>query len=196
MVKIIGRADSINIYLDKNADFDTLVNSFKQKIMDAKDFFADSRISVSLKDRVLSEQEEKILLDILEKTAKVDILFAENDAFSLINKKQPTDNDNKVIFHKGGLRSGQSVRFAGSIIILGDANPGSEIIADGNVIVLGFAKGMIHAGASGDDNAFVYALSLQPTQLRISNIISYSLGENKQPVYVYLQDGKLIKANL
>ena len=196
MVKIIGRADGINIYLDKNADFDILVNSFKQKITDAKGFFADSRISVSLKDRSLSEQEEKILLDILEKTAKVNITFAENDAFSLINKAKPIDNDNKVIFHKGGLRSGQSVRFAGSIVILGDANPGSEIIADGNVIVLGFAKGMIHAGASGDDDAFVYALSLQPTQLRISNIISYSFGENKQPVYVYLQDGKLIKANL
>ena len=194
MVKIIGRADGINIYLDKTADFDTLRDAFRQKIIDAKGFFADSNISVSLKDRVLSEQEEKVLLDILEKTAKVNIIFAENDAFSLINKNKPPTNG--VIFHKGGLRSGQSIRFAGSVIVLGDANPGSEIIADGNIIVLGFVKGMVHAGASGDETAFVYALSLQPTQLRISNIISYSFGEHKQPVYVYLQDGKLVKANL
>ena len=194
LVKIIGRADGINIYLDKDADFDTLRDAFKQKITDAKGFFANSNIAVSLKDRELSEQEEKILLDILEKTAKVNILFAENDTFFLANRKQA--DDNKAIFHKGGLRNGQSVRFAGSVIILGDANPGSEIIADGNVVVLGACKGMVHAGASGDETAFVYALSLQPTQLRISNIMSYAIGENKNPVYVYLQDGKLIKANL
>ena len=194
LVKIMGRADGISIYLDKDADFNILLDSFKQKIKDAKDFFADSSITINLKDRSLSEQEERVLLDILEKTAKVNIIFAKNDDF-LIDKKK-SDNDNKVIFHKGGLRNGQSVRFAGSIVILGDANPGSEIIADGNIIVLGTVKGMVHAGANGDENAFVYALSLQPTQLRISNIISYSSGKNKNPVYVYLQDGKLIKSNL
>ena len=194
LVKIMGRAEGINIYLDKDADFDILLDSFKQKIIDAKDFFANSSITVTLKDRNLSEQEEMLLIDILEKTAKANIIFTENNDFS-INKKKSADSD-KVIFHKGGLRNGQSVRFAGSVVLIGDSNPGSEIIADGNIIVLGTIKGTVHAGASGDENAFVYALSLQHSQLRISNIISYSLGNNKNPVYVYLQDGKLIKSNL
>jgi septum site-determining protein MinC len=70
------------------------------------------------------------------------------------------------------MRSGKSVEFSGNVIVLGDVNPGSEIIAGGNVIVIGKLLGFVHAGAYGDDGAFIVANYLAPTQIRISRFIS------------------------
>ncbi len=70
------------------------------------------------------------------------------------------------------LRSGQSIRHSGPVIIIGDVNPGAEVVAGGDVIVWGHLRGMVHAGALGDDEAIVCALHLVPTQLRIGSHIA------------------------
>jgi septum site-determining protein MinC len=70
------------------------------------------------------------------------------------------------------LRSGQSIRHPGPVIILGDVNPGAEVVAGGDVIVWGHLRGLVHAGAWGDDEAIVCALHLAPTQLRIGSQIA------------------------
>lgn len=70
------------------------------------------------------------------------------------------------------LRSGFSLQHAGHVIVIGDINPGAEIIAAGDVVVWGHLRGMVHAGAEGDDNAVVCALDLSPTQLRIAGQIA------------------------
>jgi len=112
---------------------------------------------------------------------------------------QPTmpHTETNTAYYQISLRSGQSIRFKGSVVVLGDANPGSEIIADGNVIVLGALKGMAHAGAAGDASCFVSALALLPTQLRISNIITYvpqparGKKEVPKPSIAYVKDGQV-----
>lgn len=70
------------------------------------------------------------------------------------------------------LRSGQRVKFDGNVVVLGDVNPGAEIIASGSVVVLGALRGVVHAGASGDELATVVALTLLPTQIRIASCIT------------------------
>ena len=74
------------------------------------------------------------------------------------------------------LRSGQTVRHTGHIVVIGDVNPGAEIIAGGDVVVWGRLRGTVHAGAGGDDDAVVCALVLAPTQLRIGSHIARSPG--------------------
>jgi len=70
------------------------------------------------------------------------------------------------------LRSGNSVRFEGDVIVYGDVNPGAVVQATGNIVVLGSLKGVAHAGAGGDEDAFIMALALRPTQLRIARKIA------------------------
>ncbi|MCL1874422.1 MAG: septum site-determining protein MinC [Clostridiales bacterium] len=70
------------------------------------------------------------------------------------------------------LRSGQNVNYDGNVVVLGDVNPGAEIVASGHVVVMGSLRGLVHAGATGEDSATVTALSLNPTQLRISSHIT------------------------
>lgn len=80
--------------------------------------------------------------------------------------------DDNTILVRRTLRSGQKINFNGNVVILGDVNPGAEVMASGHVIVLGALRGMVHAGAAGDEQAVVVAFRLQPTQLRIANHIT------------------------
>lgn len=77
-----------------------------------------------------------------------------------------------AIFVQRTLRSGFKVSHHGHVIVLGDVNPGSEVIAGGNVIVWGRLRGVVHAGVEGDESAVVCALEMEPTQLRIAGQVT------------------------
>lgn len=72
------------------------------------------------------------------------------------------------------LRSGNHIRHHGHVVVLGDVNPGAEIVAGGNVVIWGRLKGLVHAGAAGDESAVICALEMAPTQLRIAGHIALS----------------------
>ncbi len=92
------------------------------------------------------------------------------------------------------LRSGNSIRHPGHVTVLGDVNPGAEIIAGGNVIVWGRMRGVVHAGATGNEEAMVCALDLSPTQLRIAGQISISPSRKgkPRPECARIRDGQLV----
>ncbi len=101
--------------------------------------------------------------------------------------------DENTILVQRTLRSGQSIRYNGNVVVLGDINPGAEISATGNVIVMGALRGVVHAGAGGDEKAVVLAFRLQPTQLRISNHITRPPDnenlDSDQPEMARIRDG-------
>jgi septum site-determining protein MinC len=72
------------------------------------------------------------------------------------------------------LRSGQSLRHPGHVVVIGDVNPGAEVVAGGDILVWGRVRGVVHAGALGDERAVICALDLAPTQLRIAGHIARS----------------------
>lgn len=80
---------------------------------------------------------------------------------------------------KRTVRSGQTIKHAGDVVVLGDVNPGAEIIAEGDIVVWGKLRGLVHAGAGGDANATVGALTLTPTQLRIGTLIARAPEEQR-----------------
>ncbi len=92
------------------------------------------------------------------------------------------------------LRSGHHIQHAGHVVVLGDVNPGAEIIAGGHVIVWGRLRGVVHAGASGDEEAVVCALDLSPTQLRIAGHIALSPEESgaPRPEVARLREGQIV----
>lgn len=70
------------------------------------------------------------------------------------------------------LRSGADIRHNGSVIILGDLNPGSSVVADGDILVWGRLRGLAHAGAKGNGRCLIMALQMEPTQLRIADFVA------------------------
>jgi septum site-determining protein MinC len=99
-----------------------------------------------------------------------------------------------AIFIRRTLRSGFKVAFQGHVIVLGDVNPGAEIIATGSVVVWGRLRGTVHAGAEGDQAAVVCALDLSPTQLRIASKITTTPQEQveSKPEIASIVDGQII----
>jgi septum site-determining protein MinC len=70
------------------------------------------------------------------------------------------------------LRSGQAIHYGGHVTLIGDVNPGAEIVAGGDIIVWGRLRGIAHAGAMGNDRAIICALELAPSQIRIGSHIA------------------------
>jgi septum site-determining protein MinC len=75
---------------------------------------------------------------------------------------------------KGPLRSGQRIYAEDNLVVFGDVNPGAELIAGGDIMVMGVLRGVAHAGVPDNIAAIIAALSLKPTQLRIGHFISRS----------------------
>lgn len=95
------------------------------------------------------------------------------------------------------LRSGNSIQHSGPVVVIGDVNPGAEIVSAGDVVVWGRLRGMVHAGADGDENAIVCALDLSPTQLRIAGKIALTPKRRgkPQPEIARLQEGQVVAEN-
>lgn len=107
--------------------------------------------------------------------------------------KAEASQDQAVLVHRT-LRSGSSLKHPGHVIVIGDVNPGAEIIAGGDVVVWGRLSGVVHAGAQGNEAAVVCALDLTPTQLRIAGHIAIPPKRRgkPQPEMARLTDGQVM----
>lgn len=77
-----------------------------------------------------------------------------------------------LLIHQGTLRSGDHLQSDGSVLLLGDLNPGARISAGAHVLVWGKLRGVAHAGRNGDRDARIVALQLRPLQLRIADAVA------------------------
>ncbi len=81
------------------------------------------------------------------------------------------------------VRSGAEIRHPGTVILLGDLNPGGIVSADGDIIIWGRLRGIAHAGAGGNVSCLIMALQMEPTQLRIANAVARA--PEKLPMQFY-----------
>lgn len=70
------------------------------------------------------------------------------------------------------VRSGAEIRHSGTVVILGDLNPGGIVVANGDIMIWGRLRGIAHAGASGNSQCMIMALQMDPTQLRIAKYVA------------------------
>ncbi len=88
-----------------------------------------------------------------------------------------THHRSDVLMLRGRVRSGQNIEAKKHLIITGDVNPGAQIIAGGDVLVMGRLLGQVHAGRPDDDAAIVLALDFRPTQVKIGEHVAEGLGD-------------------
>lgn len=96
--------------------------------------------------------------------------------------------------HRGTLRSGDHLQVAGSVLLLGDVNPGARISAGGSVLVWGRLRGVAHAGCGGDNSAMITALQLRPLQLRIAKAVAR--GPQDTPPAGFTETAKLVGSSI
>jgi len=99
-------------------------------------------------------------------------------------------SEETALFLNRTLRSGTRIEFPGHIVILGDVNPGAEIVAEGSVIIWGKARGMVHAGCNANLAAVICGLDLSAAQLRIAGLVSEASKQEGSPRPEIVQIGK------
>jgi septum site-determining protein MinC len=101
-----------------------------------------------------------------------------------------------TLYQTTTLRGGQVLHHSGNIVVVGDVNPGAELIATGDIVVFGRLAGIAHAGAQGDETARIYALDLAPTQLRIATFIAADERAKRRsgprPEAALARDGRIV----
>ena len=94
----------------------------------------------------------------------------ETDEDILAQKNEPESLP--TLYLRKTIRSGQSISSDGNIVVVGDVNPGAEVIAKGDITVWGILGGIAHAGSDGNNYARIRALKLNPVQIRIGEIFA------------------------
>lgn len=124
--------------------------------------------------KIDSSFEEHEVTETVEKTdeGKYVLLDTEGITPEGVELIKSNTSDLPTLYLTQTLRSGQTVSYEGNIFIVGDAHPGSEVIATGDITVWGILGGIVHAGSKGNTDAKVRALKLNPIQLRIANLYS------------------------
>ncbi|MGA8534386.1 MAG: septum site-determining protein MinC [Candidatus Tumulicola sp.] len=100
-----------------------------------------------------------------------------------------------TLYHAGTLRGGQTLQHVGHVVVVGDVNPGAELVASGDVVVFGRLAGVAHAGARGDESARVHAVDLDATQLRIATFIASESDDRARagrPEVALVRDARIV----
>ncbi|HSH36015.1 septum site-determining protein MinC [Schnuerera sp.] len=181
LVNFRGIKEGIYICI-KEGEFQQIKRELEKKLVESIDFFGGANL-LGIKGENITEDEIDELLEMIRTKFKLHI--SEDGLPSHLDEKPYKGiYEGMTKFINSTIRSGQVIEYDGNIVIIGDVNPGALIKAKGNIIILGTLRGVAHAGIDGNYKAIVAAYDLQPTQLRIANIIG------RQP------DGDIITSGL
>lgn len=184
----------IVVILDNQLSYNELLKDITVKFRESSKFFKDATMAITFEGRRLSDEEEREILDIISENTNLNVICIDQDKIreqyfkKTLDEKLNEISSNEGQFYKGTLRSGQVLESETSIIVLGDVNPGAKVISKGNVVVLGALKGTVYAGGAGNSASFVVALSMEPMQIRIGDIIARS---SDKPAKNLKQDPKI-----
>lgn len=170
------------IYMNKFKDFDDMLEALIEKLSKGKKFYRGATFKITTDLKYISSKDLNRLKDVLfEEFLIKDCIFEDRE--EKVSKVFSGIYEGRTKFIRKTIRGGQTINYSGNIVIIGDVNPGAEIYAAGNVIVLGTLKGHVHAGFGGNEKALIAAFNLQPEILQIANIMTRSPEDGLKPKY-------------
>jgi septum site-determining protein MinC len=195
-------------------NWQSVTKALLAQIDDRPDFFKGAKIAVDVGERAIHAAEMGLLRDKLSERgvslfaviSKSTLTEAVAETLGLSTHKSLLkdrgenvrnaiiDGEKAVLLQKT-LRSGTSVKYPGHVIIDGDVNPGSEIVAGGSIYIWGKLRGTAAAGVDGSENAVICALDFNPAGMRIANIVKegqiIKLKIKKNPQKAFIHNGTI-----
>lgn len=195
-----GTSEGLNLILRQDAPFSDILEEAQKKFSKLKEMARGSKVNqILVRGRTLCAAEQAALLGLV-----IDALGGET-AVEFCGPEvrivgTSSEEGAKSVFYMGTVRSGTRITSDSDLVIIGDANPGSELCAAGNIAVYGSLRGIVHAGMRGNREAVIAALSLNPTQIRIADIITRppdgAADLGVEPEIAYIKDGNIYVENL
>ncbi len=192
--------------LDPGLPFDELCAAVAEKFRTSGNFFKNAKLALTFRGRVLTQEQESRLIEAIVQNSQIQIICVvdeDKDTEEYYRKavthalEKQTESEGQ--FYRGTLRSGQVLESDVSVVIIGDVNPGAQVVSRGNIVILGCCMGNIYAGASGNRSCFAAALTMKPMQVRIADKTARSAIVKKtdtgeypiEPKIVYIKDDHL-----
>ncbi len=221
-IAIKGTRNGLLLTLEPETPFGEVLNALSDRLAEAPSFFRGASLAVDTSRRMLGGSEriqlENLLahyhmsvtpLESLSASHKVrEVEMLTSPGFSALSKTGPLDESqtaqydlresDDTLFLRRTVRSGQAIHHASNIVVLGDVNPGAEIVAGGDIIVWGVLRGMVHAGYPDNDQAYVCSLLLAPVQLRIAHLLSRppeGADVQPRPEVAAIRNGRIVVAS-
>ena len=174
-IKISQTTNEIILNVNVIADINEIMEELQTKLPKLRDFYQTSTIPMRVTGRLFTESEIKKVKSAINAEIPVEIKFDDiSDLLGLhaIKRTFEVDTDiSETKFIQNSLRSGHREEYPGSIVVCGDVNFGAEVVAGGNIMILGALRGVAHAGANGNTMAMISANNIDVTQIRIANLV-------------------------
>ena len=198
-----GTKEGLWLVLDDQIEYTALVDRLREKLVETTAFFIGAKVIVNTGKREMQPIQYHNISDIIQKEYGLVLLRWDVNGKQEAAKEQtepadPCTSNNQVpemLIVYRTVRSGQQISHGGSVLVLGDVNPGAAIVAGGDITILGVCRGTAHAGASGNTRALVAAYRLQATKLCIADIVACAPdGENAPdyPEVACIKDGEVV----
>ena len=168
------KKDQVIIKVDEYAEQRDIIASLKKKMIELKNLYKNDTTPILVIGKVLKNKEMDEIQNLIKSFLNVQVEFDSPKVLGLHGIKRSFYKEiatSETKFHKGSLRSGQRMEFEGSLVIIGDVNPGAEAVAGENIVILGYLRGLAHAGAKGNRDAVIEAAEIDATQLRIADFV-------------------------
>ena len=187
-VRVRGLDTIPEFLLDHAAPYSVLEEDLRVYLKRVGGYFSGHEVRVNLGSRLLNKAEAQGVCRILEEhqipiaelwstVEPVEKMMSESLSAPVVlgtrPRKQPpvmTPGDSDTLWVSHPCRTGTAIRHPGTVIVLGNVNPGAEVVASGDVVVVGTLRGVVHAGANGDPGAVIVAFSLEAAQMRIASL--------------------------
>ena len=157
------------------ADIHEIIAELQTKIPRLRDFYQSSKIPIRVTGKLFTETETDMIKKMITSEIDVEVKFDDvSDLLGLHAIKKTFETNTEISetkFIQNSIRSGQREEYTGSLVICGDVNAGAEVIAGGNIMILGSLRGLAHAGANGNKKALISANCIDITQIRIANLV-------------------------
>lgn len=192
-----GVRGNLQLIFSDHVDFSEVLDQIRTKLAVAADFFGvGNMIQVPMANQRLTQEEQVQLTAVFSEYGllweSVDGAVESPVPEQLTIQAEDEVGAPQTLIVEKTLRGGQKVVSDYSVVVFGDVNPGAEIIAGGDIVVLGACRGMAHAGAHGNRRATIKADRLLASQLRIADVISRSpdqLNDPEHPEIARIVDG-------
>lgn len=175
-VTIRGTKEGLILFLDDECSFSELVSELEEKLSSNYPQISEGpavHVKVSVGNRFLSDEHKNQLITIISEQRKLVINQIESNVVTKQQAEQLQKEAQTATIMKA-VRSGQVLEVQGNLLLLGDVNPGGTVIATGNIYIMGVLRGIAHAGSEGNKEAIISAAKMEPSQLRIADIVSRS----------------------
>ncbi|RDU23061.1 septum site-determining protein MinC [Anaerosacchariphilus polymeriproducens] len=169
----------ISVFLDDELPYEQLLQDIIDKFKESARFFKNAKMVVSFEGRQLTEEQTFEILNTITNYSGLNIMCVidKDEEREKYFKQKLEERIEEVAsncghFYKGNLQTGQVLESETSVIILGSVEAGAKVYSKGSIIIIGSLYGKVYAGITGNQEAFVVALSMEPVQIKIADIIS------------------------